>query len=114
MRKMRESREKRITLRFYLDDPESIMLYERLQQRRQETGIPMSTLVLEAVRQYLDLKDHWEETFRAIFREELQSALRKRLFTTPQPEQVESATEDDGEDDSDMESLKEIAQSFSF
>lgn len=46
MRKMRESREKRITLRFYLDDPESIMLYERLQQRRQETGIPMSTLVL--------------------------------------------------------------------
>ena len=114
MRKMRESREKRITLRFYLDDPESIMLYERLQQRRQETGIPMSTLVLEAVRQYLDLKDHWEEVFRTIFREELQSALRKRLFTTPQPEQVESATEDDGEDDSDMESLKEIAQSCSF
>ena len=75
------SREKRITLRFYLDDPEAVELYEQFQQRRKETGKAMNTLALEALHDFLNkdrpMEDEADVHLRSIVRSEIRDALRE-------------------------------------
>ena len=111
---MSTNRTKRLTLRFYLDDPDSHLLYERLQQRRKETGIPMSTLALKALQQALNSDEDELKELRAMFREELRSAFREWSFAVQPPVQQGKVVEQDNEDNYDLDDLHELTQNFSF
>ncbi len=102
-------RDKRITLRFYLDDPEACELYRRLQQRRQETGKTMSALIMMALKEYLAPDNQMEagrdEAIRDLLRTEIRAALREWSLP-PQAAAINPDAEmEPGEDDADPESI---------
>ena len=102
-------RDKRITLRFYLDDPEACELYRRLQQRRQETGKTMSALIMMALKEYLAPDNQTEtgrdEAIRDLLRAEIRAALREWSLP-PQAVAIKPDAEmEPGEDDVDPESI---------
>ena len=102
-------RDKRITLRFYLDDPEACELYRRLQQCRQETGKTMSALIMMALKEYL-APDKQPEVgrdgaIRDLLRAEIRAALREWSLP-PQAAAINPDAETEpGEDDADPESI---------
>lgn len=103
---MSRSKDRRITLRFYLDDPDACELYERLQLLRRETGTPMSTLTMEALKVRYASSPHTDddpnEALRNMLRTEIRAALREWSPVMPMREAdaVTSASEQaDAEDD---------------
>ena len=50
---MSDSREKRVTLRFYLDDPMYVEAFDQLMRRHRESSVPINTLIVEAIHKYL-------------------------------------------------------------
>lgn len=60
---MRSSREKRVTLRFYLDDPMYVEAFDQLMRRHRESGVPINTLIVEAIHKYL-CQDTSDEALR--------------------------------------------------
>ena len=112
---MNSSREKRITLRFYLDDPIARETYDRLMQRRLETGAVMNTLIVELLHRELCQKDamslgELEKLFRSVIRSEGRALLCEWGATIPAKTVTESRsdsvqdeymTDDDDEDDDD-------------
>ena len=117
---MSRSRYRRITLRFYLDDPEACALYDQLQQYRRETGTPMSTLTMEALKARFmsgtHLADDQNDALRELLRTEIRAALREwsPAMPTRETEAVASASEPNGveEDEYDLNSI-EAALGFS-
>ena len=102
-------RDKRITLRFYLDDPEACALYRQLRQRRQETGKTMSALIMMALKEYLASDNQTEagrdEAIRDLLRTEIRAALREWSLP-PQAAAIKPDAEmESGEDDADPESV---------
>lgn len=112
---MNTSREKRITLRFYMDDPIASETYDGLMQRRLETGAVMNTLIVELLHRELcqenDLSlDELEKLFRSVIRSEGIALLREwgaavpaKTVTVSRSDsmQDECLTEDEDEDDDD-------------
>ena len=112
---MNSSREKRITLRFYLDDPIASETYDSLMRRRSETGAVMNTLIVELLHRELCQEnalsmDELEKLFRSVIRSEGSALLREwgaaipiRAATAPHSDYVldECPAEDDDEDDDD-------------
>ena len=112
---MNSNREKRITLRFYLDDPIASETYDRLTWRRLETGAVMNTLIVELLHRELcqenDLSlDELEKLFRSVIRSEGRALLHEwsaavpmKVATAPHSDYVldECPAEDDDEDDDD-------------
>ena len=79
---MDSSREKRITLRFYMDDPVARETYDELTRRRMETGAVMNTLIVELLHQGLCQEnalnlDELEKLFRSVIRSEGKALLRE-------------------------------------
>ena len=111
---MSRSRDRRITLRFYLDDPEACELYDQLQAHRRETGTPMSTLTLELLKAYFDSRSHTvdasNESLRAMIRTEIRAALREISLEMPirEAEAVAVASEstDSENDEYDPDSIQ--------
>lgn len=102
-------RDKRITLRFYLDDPEACALYCQLRQRRQETGKTMSTVIMMALKEYLapdkQTKAGRDGAIRDLLRAEIRAALREWSLP-PQAAAINPDAEMElGEDDADPESI---------
>lgn len=120
---MNSSREKRITLRFYLDDPIASETYDRLMQRRLETGAVMNTLIVELLHRELcqenDLSlDELEKLFRSVIRSEGRALLREWSAAVPAKTVTEfrvDSTQDeyltDGDDEEDDDSL-DMATAF--
>lgn len=107
------SREKRITLRFYLDDPEAVDLYEQLQQRRKESGKAMNTLALEALHAFLNkdqiMEDEADVHLRSIVRSEIRDAFRE-WSPAIQPSKSSGMEEMlDADDEDDFDSLAAVA-----
>ena len=115
---MNTSREKRITLRFYMDDPIASETYDGLMQRRLETGAVMNTLIVELLHRELCQKDamslgELEKLFRSVIRSEGRALLREwgaavpaktvteSRFDSTQNEYLEEEDEDD-DDSLDM------------
>ena len=112
---MNTSREKRITLRFYMDDPIASETYDSLMQRRLETGAVMNTLIVQLLHRELCQKnalslDELEKLFRNVIRSEGRALLREwgvavpmKAATAPHSDYVldECPAEDDDEDDDD-------------
>lgn len=112
---MNTSREKRITLRFYMDDPIASETYDSLMRRRSETGVVMNTLIVELLHRELCQKDamslgELEKLFRSVIRSEGRALLREwdeavpmKAATVSYSDYVldESPAEDDDEDDDD-------------
>lgn len=112
---MKSSREKRITLRFYLDDPIASETYDGLMQRRLETGAVMNTLIVELLHRELCQKDamslgELEKLFRSVIRSEGRALLREWSAVVParaateirsDSTQDEYMADDDDEDDDD-------------
>ena len=103
---MSRSKDRRITLRFYMDDPDACALYEQLQQYRRETGTPMSTLTIEALKARFASNPYTEgdpnEALCEMFRTEIRAALREWSPVMPMREAdaVTSASEQaDAKDD---------------
>ena len=111
---MSRSRDRRITLRFYLDDPEACELYDQLQAHRRETGTPMSTLTLELLKAYFDSRSHTadasNESLRAMIRTEIRAALREISLEMPIREAeavvVASESTDSENDEYDPDSIQ--------
>ena len=111
---MSRSRDRRITLRFYLDDPEACELYDQLQAHRRETGTPMSTLTLELLKAYFDSRSHTadasNESLRAMIRTEIRAALREISLEMPIREAeavaVTSESTDSEDDEYDPDSIQ--------
>lgn len=107
------SREKRITLRFYLDDPEAVELYEQLQQHRRESGKAMNTLALEALRAFLNkdrpMEDEAGVHLRSIVRSEIRDALREWSPVIQPSENSSMAGMLDADDEDDFDSLAAVA-----
>lgn len=111
---MSRSKDRRITLRFYLDDPEAYELYERLQLLRRETGTPMSTLTMEALKARFTASPHAEDdpnnALRELLRTEIRAALREWSPVTPMraAEAVASSSEptDYEEEEYDPDSIQ--------
>ena len=109
---MSRSRDRRITLCFYLDDPEACELYDQLQAHRRETGTPMSTLTLELLKAYFDSRSHTadasNESLRAMIRTEIRAALREISLEMPIREAVAVASEstDSENDEYDPDSIQ--------
>lgn len=57
---MSDSREKRVTLRFYLDDPMYVEAFDQLMRRHRESCVPINTLIVEAIHKYLCQDDSYE------------------------------------------------------
>ena len=109
---MNTSREKRITLRFYMDDPIASETYDSLMRRRSETGVVMNTLIVELLHRELCQKDamslgELEKLFRSVIRSEGRALLREwdeavpmKAATVSYSDYVldESPAEDDDED----------------
>ena len=120
---MNSSREKRITLRFYLDDPIASETYDRLMQRRLETSAMMNTLIVELLHRELCQKDamslgELEKLFRSVIRSEGRALLREWSVAAPAKAVTESrvdSTQDkyltDGDDEDDDDSL-DMATAF--
>ena len=92
-------RDKRITLRFYLDEPEACALYQQLSKQRQETGQTMSAIIMAALKEYLDTPGpDPNAALRGVIREEVRSALREWAIahTASEPEAL-------GEHEPDLE-----------
>lgn len=112
---MSSSREKRITLRFYMDDPIASETYDSLMQRRSETGSVMNTLIVELLHRELYQEDalsldKLEKLFRSVIRSEGRALLREwgaaipaRAVTESKSDSAldECMTDDDDEDDDD-------------
>lgn len=108
-------RERRITLRFYMDDPIASETYDSLMRRRSATGSVMNTLIVGLLHRELcqenDLSlDELEKLFRSIIRSEGRSLLREWCAAVPAKTVTESRvdstqdeylTNDDDEDDDD-------------
>ena len=111
---MSRSRDRRITLRFYLDDPEACELYDQLQAHRRETGTPMSTLTMELLKAYFDSRSHTadasNESLRAMIRTEIRAALREISLEMPIREAeavaVTSESTDSEDDEYDPNSIQ--------
>lgn len=111
---MSRSRDRRITLRFYLDDPEACGLYDQLQAHRRETGTPMSTLTMELLKAYFDSRSHTadasNESLRAMIRTEIRAALREISLEMPIREAeavaVTSESTDSEDDEYDPDSIQ--------
>ena len=120
---MNSSREKRITLRFYLDDPIASETYGRLMQRRLETGAVMNTLIVELLHRELCQKDamslgELEKLFRSVIRSEGRALLREWCAAVPAKTVTESRSDstqdgylEDGDDEDDDDSL-DMATAF--
>ena len=120
---MNSSREKRITLRFYLDDPIASETYDILMQRRLETGAVMNTLIMQLLHRELCQKDamslgELEKLFRSVIRSEGRALLREWSVAAPAKAVTESrvdSTQDeyltDGDDEDDDDSL-DMATAF--
>ena len=112
---MNSSREKRITLRFYMDEPTASETYKRLIQRRAETGAVMNTLIVELLHRELCQEnalnlDELEKLFRNVIRSEGKALLREWNIAVPvkaatqfhsDSAQDEYLTDDEDEDDDD-------------
>ena len=115
---MSSNREKRITLRFYMDNPIASETYDSLMRRRLETGAVMNTLIVELLHRELcqenDLSlDELEKLFRNVIRFEGRALLREwsaavpakivteSRFDSAQNEYLEEEDEDD-DDSLDM------------
>ena len=112
---MNTSRVKRITLRFYLDDPIASETYDGLMQRRLETGAVMYTLIVELLHHELCQEnalslDELEKLFRSVIRSEGRALLREwsaavpmKIATASHSDYVldECSAEDEDEDDDD-------------
>ena len=111
---MSRSRDRRITLRFYLDDPEACELYDQLQAHRRETGTPMSTLAMELLKAYFDSRHHTDDTsnepLRDMIRTEIRTALREWSLEMPVREAeavaVTSESTDSENDEYDPDSIR--------
>lgn len=120
---MNSSREKRITLRFYLDDPIASETYDSLMRRRSETGAVMNTLIVELLHLELCQKntmsmDELEKLFRSVIRSEGSALLREWGATIPAKTVTESRSDstqdgylEDDEDEDDDDSL-DMATAF--
>lgn len=112
---MNSNREKRITLRFYMDDPIASETFDSLMRRRSATGAVMNTLIVELLHRELcqenDLSlDELEKLFRSVIRSEGRALLREWSAAVPAKAatefrsdsmQDECLTEDEDEDDDD-------------
>ena len=112
---MNSNREKRITLRFYMDDPIASETYDSLMRRRLETGAVMNTLIVQLLHRELCQEnalslDELEKLFRSVIRSEGRVLLREwgaavpmRVAIAPHSDYVldECPAEDDDEDDDD-------------
>lgn len=112
---MNSNREKRITLRFYLDDPIASETYDSLMRRRLETGAVMNTLIVQLLHWELCQEnalslDELEKLFRSVIRSEGRALLREWSVAAPAKAVTESQsdsvqdeymTDDDDEDDDD-------------
>ena len=111
---MSRSRDRRITLRFYLDDPEACVLYDQLQAHRRETGTPMSTLTMELLKAYFGSRSHTDdvsnESLRDMFRTEIRAALREWSPEMPvrktEAEAVASESTESENDEYDPDSIQ--------
>jgi len=99
---MSRSRDKRVTLRFHMDDPGIAGLYTALQQKRRATGKSMNALIMDALRVSLGEEERSEKLVRAIVREEVRAALKGWM-----PPTIPQSVEDD---DSDFDSLAAATQ----
>lgn len=120
---MNSSREKRITLRFYLDDPIASETYDSLMRRRSETGAVMNTLIVELLHRKLCQEnamslDELEKLFRNIIRSEGRALLREWSAAVPAKTVTESRSDstqdgylEDDEDEDDDDSL-DMATAF--
>ena len=120
---MNSSREKRITLRFYMDDPIASETYDILMQRRLETGAVMNTLIVQLLHRELCQEnalslDELEKLFRSVIRSEGRALLREWSAAVPAKTVTESrvdSTQDgyleDDEDEDDDDSL-DMATAF--
>ena len=112
---MNSNREKRITLRFYMDDPIASETFDSLMRRRSATGAVMNTLIVELLHRELCQKDamsqgELEKLFRSVIRSEGRALLREWSVAAPAKAVTESRSdstqdecqaEDDDEDDDD-------------
>ena len=112
---MNSNREKRITLRFYLDDPIASETYDSLMRRRSATGAVVNTLIVELLHHELCQEnslslDELEKLFRNVIRSEGRALLRERIAAAPakaatefrsDSAQDEHMADDDDEDDDD-------------
>ena len=112
---MNSNREKRVTLRFYLDDPIASETYDSLMRRRSATGAVMNTLIVELLHRELcqenDLSlDELEKLFRSVIRSEGRALLYEWSVAAPAKAVTESRVDstqdeymadDDDEDDDD-------------
>ena len=120
---MNSSREKRITLRFYLDDPIASETFDSLMRRRSETCSVMNTLIVELLHRELcqenDLSlDELEKLFRSVIRSEGRALLREWIAAAPAIAVTESQSDstqdgylEDGDDEDDDDSL-DMATAF--
>ena len=120
---MNSNREKRITLRFYLDDPIASETFDSLMQRRLETGAVMNTLIVQLLHRELCQKDamslgELEKLFRSVIRLEGRALLREWGAAVPAKTVTESRFDstqneylEDDEDVDDDDSL-DMATAF--
>lgn len=123
---MNSSREKRITLRFYMDDPIAGETYHQLLRRRAESSESQNTLIVETLHRGLCqppvlLGDPaaLEELLRRVICSEGKALLREYAIvgsqnSAPQRSSIESRGEDkatDDDDEDDDESL-DLASAF--
>ena len=120
---MNSSREKRITLRFYVDDPIASETYDSLMRRRLETGAVMNTLIVQLLHRELCQEnalslDELEKLFRSVIRSEGGALLREWIAAAPAKAVTESRSDstqdgylEDDEDEDDDDSL-DMATAF--
>ena len=112
---MNSNREKRITLRFYLDDPIASETYDSLMRCRSKTGAVMNTLIVQLLHRELCQEnalsmDELEKLFRNVIHSEGRALLREWCVAIPVKAVTESQcdsahdgyiADDDDEDDDD-------------
>ena len=116
---MNSSREKRITLRFYMDDPIASETYDGLMQRRSETGAVMNTLIVELLHRELCQEnalslDKLEKLFWSVICSEGRALLREWSTAVPAKAATESHSDyvlDEDSTDDDDDSL-DMATAF--
>lgn len=122
---MDSSREKRITLRFYMDDPIAAETFSLLMQRRKETGAVMNTLIVELIHRglcreekLLENMEALEKMFRDVIRTEGRSLLCEWQPSAPQkviPEpQVDDRQWEGQLDDDELDDDESLDQVFAF
>lgn len=120
---MNNSREKRITLRFYMDDPIASETYDSLMRRHSATGAVMNTLIVHLLHRELCQKDamslgELEKLFRSVIRSEGRALLHEwsaaipiRAATAPHSDYVLDEGPAEGDDEDDDASL-DMATAF--